>query len=250
MKKTLFLGIIALIVSNLNAQITLKHTFSGNISVVNTHHKTVYFDAVINGNQFDFYNEDYSFYKTVTVAPLYGCKAYYISNVSDNLFNTDNDLEFTCAFLDTLNNQGYKLQLINENGTVIKDFGSVVNWGFPHKTVNNDVRFLVTRYVTYPAVSETEIYSLPGSIASTKALVSEANEYAPYPNPAKNFINLKYNLNQSEVENLQIFNSAGQIIETKQIGGAFDKIVLDISSYPSGQYFYKYKTITQKFIVE
>ena len=94
MKRTLFLGIVALIVSNLNAQITLEHTFSGNISVVNTHHKTVYFDAVINGNQFDFYNEDYSFYKTVTVIPPYGCKAYFISDVSDNLFNTDNDLEF------------------------------------------------------------------------------------------------------------------------------------------------------------
>lgn len=250
MKNQLLLLLTVLIASSLNAQITLEHTYSGYISVANTHLKTVYYKGPINNNQYEFYNSDYSFYKSVTVTLPYGCRGAHISNLSDKLFNTDDVLEFTCAFLDTLNNTGYYLKLIDENGNDLIDFGNVANWGYPHKTVNNEVRFLVIRYTSYPTDTETDIYSLPGSIASTKSLISEITENNPYPNPANDFIYLRYKINQSEIVDLQIFNSAGQIIDTKRIGGAFDRIRLNVSDYTPGHYIYKYKSITQSFIVE
>ena len=252
MKKSIFLFIVTVFVSNLNAQITLENTFSDNFYYsTNTHLKTLYYSAYpVNGNQFIFYNEDYSYYKTVTIMPPSGYNCNGIANISDHLFNSDDLIEFTCVFFDTLNNSGYLLKLYNENETEIQDFGTAYA-GYAYKTVNNEVRFSTYKYTNYPNPDyETDVYSLPGSIASTKSIKSGISEYLPYPNPANTIIYLKYNLDQSEIENLQIFNSSGQIIETKKIGGAFDKIKLDISSYPSGQYFYKYKTNTQKFIVE
>ncbi len=252
MKKSIFLFIVTVIVSNLNAQITLENTFSDNLYYfTNTHLKTLYFSASpVNGNQFIFYNEDYSYYKTVTITPPSGYKCFGIGNISDHLFNSDDLIEFTCVFGDTLNNSGYLLKLYNENETEMQNFGNAYS-SYAYKTINNDVRFSVFKYVDYPNSDyETDVYSLPGSIASARSLKSEACEYLPYPNPANTIIYLKYNLDQSEIENLQIYNSFGQIIETKKIGGAFNRIKLDISSYPSGQYFYNYKTNTQKFIVQ
>jgi hypothetical protein len=213
--------------------------------------KTFYYSASpVNGNQFIFYNEDYSYYKTVTITPPSGYRCFMIGNISDHLFNSDDLFEFTCSFLDTLNNSGYLLKLYNENEIEIQDFGNASS-GYAYKTINNDIRFSVFKYLDYPNPDyETDVYSLPGSIASTKFIKSGISEYLPYPNPTNTIIYLKFNLDQSEIENLQIYNSSGQIIETKKIGGAFDRIKLDVSSYPSGQYFYKYKTNTQKFIVQ
>lgn len=251
MKKQLLLLLFVLIKICLNAQITLEQTYAGYIFAANTHLQTVYYSIYpVNSNQFNFYNEDYSFYKTVTVTPPTGYICSQISNVSDNLFNNDDLIEFTCTFFDNSSSTGYLLKLYNETGNELFNFGNSFS-GWYYKTFNDEVRFNVLRYINYPnAEYETDIYSLPGSMVSAKSLISEINEISPYPNPANNFINLTYNIDQSEIVDLQIFSLNGHLIETKKIGGAFDRIRLDVSNYSSGIYFYQYKSETEKFIVE
>jgi hypothetical protein len=250
--RKILLGLFTIIQVGVNAQITLDHTFvNKQIINTNTHLKTVYFDSAPINNQINFYNENYTFYKTTTITPPTGYKLNNITNVSDQLFNTDNLLEFTCLFIDTLNNTGYNLKLINENGVELFDFGNAY-YGYAHKTVTNQTRFIVWNYTNYPNPNiETNIYSIPGTIVTGKnSIENDFSNNNPFPNPATSYINLKYNINQSEVTDLSIYKSNGQLIETMKIGGDFNTIKLDISKYSKGIYFYKYNSESKKFIVQ
>ena len=250
MKKISTILLIVVFVTNAMAQITIDHTFTGDISVVNTHLKTVYYKGPINDNQFEFYNEDYSFYKSVTLTPPEGCEAYTLLNLSDKLFNNDELLEFTCIFYDTVNGTGSYMKLINENGTELFDFGNVASFGLLMKTKNNDVKFLVDYYVNYPTETETKVYSLPGSLTTVQPISAVSEQILPYPNPASSHIYLKYSIGQTEKVDLQIYNSSGQLIDTKKIGGAFDKIKLNVSNYKPGLYYYRYNASSHPFIVK
>jgi len=236
---------------NIIAQINFEQTlFGGSVQHVKTHLKSVYYIVNINTNQITFYNENYSIYKIVTINPPSGYKVNFITNVSDMLFNNDNLLEFTCGLRDTLNNTGYLLKLYDENGNELFNFGNATS-AYPYQTFNSQLRFSVFRYSNYPNNTETDVYSLPGTMITGKVNIeNDYPKYNPYPNPSSSIINLKYYLKNSEVEILNIFNSSGQLIEAIKIGGALDEIKLDVTNYAKGLYFYKYKNETKKFIVE
>ncbi|WP_462280808.1 T9SS type A sorting domain-containing protein [Salinivirga cyanobacteriivorans] len=250
MKKISTILLIIAFVTNAIGQITLDHTFIGDVSLVNTHLKTVYYKGPVNDNQFEFYNEDYSFHKAVTVTPPEGCETYLLLHLSDKLFNNDELLEFTCIFYDTINGTGSYMKLINENGTELFDFGNVASYGQVMLTKSNGVKFLVDQYVNYPTEMETKVFSLPGSLTATEPINLEAEQVLPYPNPASSHIFLKYSIGQTEKVDLQIYNSSGQLIDTKKIAGAFNKIKLNVSNYAPGLYYYRYNARTHPFIVK
>jgi len=70
-----------------------------------------------------------------------------------------------------------------------------------------------------------------------------------YPNPANTTITLPYQLKQGEKSAMHIYNINGQLVETKQVDYVFDKILLNVSSYASGTYFYEVNGVSNKFIV-
>lgn len=253
--KNLLLILFTIIQMSLFAQVTLEHTFvNESVQHTKTHLKSVYYVSQPTSNQIIFYNENYSFYTTTTITPPNGYELYLVGSVSDQSFNTDNLMEFTCGFVDTLNNSGYMLKLYNENGLELYNFGNMFMGAF-HTTYTGQARFSVSRYTNYPnPFFETDIYSLPGSIiagiAGENSTENKSLENNPYPNPANDYINLKYDINHSEITDLNIFNSNGQLVETMKIGGDFNTIKLDVSSYSKGIYFYRYNFESKKFIVK
>jgi len=245
-----------------NAQINLEHTFSGQV----TYQGTYFYNTGLNlflhtnttTNQVRLYNEDYSLYKTISITPPSNYNFAGVSLLSKNLFNSDNKLEFIATFfnpnvLSENNHNSYNFcRIINEEGQVIKDFNksytlspSVI------KLSNGQWKLSLTRslYPT-PVTYTTEIYSLPGTLPNS---ISEQgyNPLQPaYPNPAHTIITLPYQLKQGEFSTMNIYNINGQLVETKQLGCDFDKILLNVSNYTKGMYIYEVKGVSNKFIVE
>ena len=254
-----------------NAQITLEHTFDGNIEyqggqflpVINLY--LPYYEAV---NPIRLYNEDYSLYKSITITPPAN---YSVSNLylfSKNIVTTDNKVTFFVNFINpnaTNSNQSYILRLYDEDGTMVKDFGYAatgLSFSF-HLVTNNKYRLKILRLTsTTPYTYKTEIYSLPGIYVpeeppvippgTTTSFASSRMETGlfSYPNPANEIITLPYQLKQGEISVMRIYNTNGQLIDTKQIDYVFDKILLNVSGYSKGVYLYEVNGKSNRFIVE
>ncbi|MBQ4442419.1 MAG: T9SS type A sorting domain-containing protein [Bacteroidales bacterium] len=96
------------------------------------------------------------------------------------------------------------------------------------------------------------IYSLGGNYnPGTMVTYTRMGDYPnPYPNPTQNTITLPYTLHPGETTQLKVFNINGQLMETFNIGGDFDKILLNVNDYPKGTYIYTYNGVSKKFVVQ
>jgi hypothetical protein len=260
----------------LNAQIELEHTFLNesmnfNIGLVNGEfnilqdpvtypENSFYFTKIVdNSYRIKIYNSDYSLHtnETYQFTPPSG---YEVSSVlpSKKLFNADDNYEFMVTFSRisyvSYDNESYKTILYDIKGNVIKDFGasnSIYVYSYL-LIINNSYKLLIQRtlYDTERnRFTNTEIYSVPGTHSSSASELKASKSQSPYPNPANSIITLPYQLKQGETSVMRIFNINGQLIETKQIDFVFDKILLNVSAYTKGVYFYEVNGVSSRFIV-
>ena len=228
-----------------NAQINLQHTFDGGYVsfaggyVYNNDAGCYYTSSSITNGQVKLYNADFSLYKTINVP-----NAQVVNCVTRNLFNSDRKIEFYVYTYNT-NTGIFHSYLYNEDGTVIKDFGDGSSGGGVIK-VNGQFKLFVNRLLN--STYTTDIYSLPGTVSAVPS--QNVNEMQfPYPNPANSIITLPYQLKQGEISEMHIYNISGKLIETKHIDFVFDKILLNVSNYPKGEYIYEVNGVSNKFIV-
>lgn len=243
----------------LNAQITLEHTFdsyvifSASTQINYTGDANYYIPINSTNNQIKLYNIDYSLYKTVSITPPSGYQITFISYLTKHLFNSNDKMEFFVELTGpTTDMTVYKcLRLYDEDGVLLKDFGYDYTVSASIHKIDDDYRLSVLRYLYSDTPSyKTEIYSLPGTVYYNISEVENSNILTPFPNPATTLINLPYKLNQGEDPIMRISNIQGQLIELKQVNQVLDKIILDVSNYSKGIYFYELNGISNKFIVE
>lgn len=242
------------------AQITLEHTFNGNANFCNAYilNGDVNYYSIINStdNQIKLFNMDYSLYKTITILPPSGYKISGVSFFTKHLFNNDDKIEFLVMFYSSTSNSNLNTtnKLYNEDENLIKDFGYYYLSTTNIIKINDQYRLLLLCYTnnTLPFTYKTEIYSLPGTMSSSIAETENINKHfsLPFPNPSNSFINLPYQLNQGQQSVMRIFNTQGQLIEIKQLDYEFDKIILNVSNYSKGIYFYEVNGISNTFIVQ
>ncbi|MDR2009683.1 MAG: T9SS type A sorting domain-containing protein [Bacteroidales bacterium] len=246
-----------------NAQITLEHTFNGQTSYGKYYLFTGDIDYYIMtddvNNQVKFYNPDYSLYKSVNITPASGYKLNSASLYYTTLFNSDNKIEFIVQFHDPAaisegnHNSNYKLIVYNEDGTIIKDLGSFYLCSPSICQINNgDYKLVLLKWIynSGTTTQKTDIYSLPGTVISGISSLDEgSSDQFPFPNPAGSIINLPYKLNPGETAVMNIYNVQGKLIEQKTVDHSFDKIMLDVSNYQTGNYIYEVNGISNKFIV-
>ena len=250
-----------------NAQISLEYTFDGSVSWngsiqfdQNLYPANCYYNASVNGNSYvvKIYNADYSVYADTTYnfTPPDGYKVSGIS-MSRKIFNSDDNYEFLVTYKRTDNtsdNTTSKVILCNQDGSLIKDFGSaylIMASTYLH-IANNQFRLIVTKYY-YDGTNvsvKTEVYSFPGTPPSSVASLKANGYQPPYPNPANSVIELPYQLRQGEMSVMNIYNINGKLIETKKIDSVFDKILLNVSSYIKGLYLYEVNGVSNRFIVD
>ncbi|MDR2835924.1 MAG: T9SS type A sorting domain-containing protein [Bacteroidales bacterium] len=271
MKKLFYTNLMVLMLllsQSTKAQINLEHTFDeymtwqGNFYYESSLYPSgCYYVATIINNSYNvkIYNADYSVNSnnTYNFTPPSGYKVLSVSR-SQKTFNTDNNYEFLVRYEKTdyisHDNTNQNLILCNQNGTTIKDFG-FANYIYVYPSLhiaNNHLRLLVSKeyYNGNTTNQQVEIYSVPGEVPSGIKPTNISNSLSPFPNPASSTITLPYQLKQGEMSVMHIYNINGQLIETKQIGFDFDKILLNISSYAKGMYLYEVNGVSNRFIVE
>ena len=249
MKKLFIILGLLILTFNVKAQISLEHTFIS----IGYYSWYFYTDAGIRyygynttTNQMTLYNTDYSIYKTINMVIPSGFKFNSIYCVSEKLFNTDSYIEFIVVIN---NGADYSMKLYNENQEVIKDFGDRY---YAFLILGNGYSKLLTRNINFssqPYIYIDDIYSLPGNMPNSISTLKPTTLQPAFPNPASITVNLPYALENGQRSIMRIFNSNGQLIEQKQIDSAFNMIILNVESYPSGIYLYEYNGVSNRFIV-
>ncbi|MEI6753754.1 MAG: T9SS type A sorting domain-containing protein [Paludibacter sp.] len=240
------------------AQINLEHTFSVNNGsslscfYTNTKGTMFYITPDTLTNQLKIYNTDYSLYKNITIPRQIG----YSMNVlflSEQLFNSNTSIEFVCLFLKYQTSGTLtKIVVYDENGAVLKDFGTYNQYVFPFLSNYNGgtTKLILIKYDSSITPTAYDIYSLTGTLPNKVPETSISDVQSAYPNPSKSIITLPYKLENNKTTVMNIYKLNSQMVDSKQIDSSFDKIQLNVNSYQPGVYIYEYNGVSNKFIVQ
>ncbi|MBQ6083940.1 MAG: hypothetical protein IJK92_06265 [Bacteroidales bacterium] len=238
---------------SLKAQVELENTFNDHVYYYSSLEKYINVTTNKNTISINLYNGDHSVYKSINITPPYGYDYSDINYYSQTLFNDDEDIEFLVTYYNYSEdmNKISICKLYNEQGSVIEDFGysyyvysSLYNEGgfklkLEKRFYNNDSnRFYYS----------TEVYSLPGTGYSLSENGVQVNN-APQNTSAK-VVALPYLLNGGESADLFIYNMENNLVEKKVVDSTFDRIMLDVSGYAPGIYYYTVDGTSHKFIVK
>jgi hypothetical protein len=59
-----------------------------------------------------------------------------------------------------------------------------------------------------------------------------------YPNPASSYLHIEHSLTEQN-PSFVLYNMIGQVVLQKQLSGASELTLIDVSMLPSGSYFYR-----------
>lgn len=124
-----------------------------------------------------------------------------------------------------------------------RDFGSYFRGGI------DDIR-VYNRVLT--AAEITALYN-ETSVVTSNISSTESNSFQNYPNPAHQ--NLYVSTPEYAItDRIEIYNSAGQIIYSKEVNGTMEAELIDVSAFHQGVYYIKIHTnsgtMVNKFIKE
>lgn len=250
MKKTLLLHFALFSTIFCSAQATLEHSYtsdalyySGDTYSFSTQNGLHFYTYDSGSNSLKIYTEAHALYKNVTL-PNNGVTVTSIVCLTDKLFNNDNLIEFiTITFL---NNNTYKMTLINENGVVLQEFGA-----------RNTAKIIKNSSGNYKLVTsgtnqqnlDVDVYALSGTLSTEQFNQLSKLGLLTYPNPADNILNISNSVDSGEAAKLEIFSMNGsKILEKNVIGNSEKTVSVDISDLSNGMYIYKINGKQNKFI--
>lgn len=258
MKKFIITLTSLFFVSFFFAQITFDHTYPVNKNLALTKfqisgYKYTQLDAA--NSKIYVYNTNHSLYKTISI-PSLGNQIQYISYLSENLFDLDNQMEYALVTAATPSSAA-KFYLFEENGTqtMFKDSASL-SISFSSAFQNSDGIYFDGTNVkmrltvgSNPQNARAEIYTLPGSIpcyaCSSGTLTgvqqntnSEPSNALFYPNPVEDQLKLHYQLpKEAKYASIKVTDIEGKLVEEFEITPSFDYLLLP-SNYNNGLYLY------------
>ena len=218
-----------------------------------------YFDKEINKIVFKTFSSNFS--ETEKTFPVPNIDGYVISDAGDvemyqHVFNNDDDFEFVCEYKSTSagydDNDYKKLVVIDSKGNIIKDFGTAQYFAFVRYIflVNNQATICI--YKDIDNQSTFEIYSVPTTVNPNqlKSATISNPTLSAFPNPAKTFVNLSYNVSGVEDAEMVITDASGRVVERRIVNAMQDNLRLNVANYKRGMYFYEVQGFTGRFIVE
>lgn len=254
MRKTaLFLSLLMSICFVSNAQYTMLFDFNSGSDLVHnfdTKTQTMYYILEYNAQTAHFYNQDFSFYKSVTAPTIEGYEIYMghaFKNVSTDVFNADALIEFSFIYHRDLGSMS-SVFIFNENGYQIAVYDSAQIREI-YMAKNGQIRMDLQKYEWPSVVSNTQTYLLQESPNSINPAHQKEYIQPAYPNPSNTSINLPYSLEAGQIAEMEIYDMQGNLIDTFKIGSHFDQIMLNTSTYQPGMYIYRYNKKSEQFIV-
>jgi len=256
MKLTRFLPTLILFfqVISTYGQIELEKTFY--FPNCTTLVKTFYADSktfycILDNESINIFNQDYSLYKQI----IRGNSSERFEEVyllSDNLFNSDNKIEFITKKCS--NNECYFV-LLDENGDSLTYFGQKKYdgclWDLPQnfiqciKTIDNKTKLIVNA----SNCDSIYIYNLPGALSVSQENLMKSQNLALFPNPTNDFVTITTDLSNKN-RTINIFDNNGRIVKVIPYDSGLTKMTLDIKNFKSGVYIYRLDDKTGKFIVK
>ena len=209
-------------------------------------------------NHFDLYNEDYTLYRSVDIPYDYvGSAQYNMFYVTRSLFDCDTtNVEYLISWsgqtqqwtkviredgTELLSEEGvvntaYNITVSESNGIVSGPNGSLLRleggfWGSPLSRIFHLCGQLPQNYSR-----------MDSTMTGLTEVDQPLDQLKLYPNPSDSQINIDYDLEGKKKGVLEIYNMEGQLIEQKNLGDFFDKVMLDVSEYTSGTYIVKIQT--------
>ncbi len=276
MKRASF--ILGLLISlTLNSQINLENTYPSTSSLTamsvvrltKSGYKYVYTDNV--AKTVKLYNLNHSLWKTMTMTVPSGATLFFgAGNISDSLFNTDAQIEYTYSYWitnytttpATFTSGAY---VMSESGTPLLHIPqcrilSVANTG----TANGWKLLASVDSANKMAVREHRVYSLVGGLPMNTStgtstivnpppppnptittIIGETTSNpvymsAPIPNPTMGKSVIAYQLPQGQVQSeIVIFDINGKELKRYVVDGNFNTLELDNSDLSSGTYLYQ-----------
>ncbi|ASE63100.1 T9SS C-terminal target domain-containing protein [Chryseobacterium indologenes] len=255
MKKLLFSAVALMAANFAFAQLTLEHSFTNEDAFVYSSPTETFYVSKTTDHKLKVYNSSYALYKTVTVPMPAGFNRldFYgeAFSISKNIFNTDSKFEFMVSISnDTYTS--YKLILINEDGTLIKDFhtdpNKLYDGGFNvfHDGATNTNKLIVHSGTAFnnSSIPLTEVYSLPTSVLTAKE-IQAGSQLSAFPIPTNKILNV---VNPGSGANkIEVFDVTGKLVLNQSFSASEGKISVDVESLPKGIYIYKIGTLSSKF---
>jgi hypothetical protein len=268
--KTKLFSVVSSVLLTFNSfsQITLEHSyppssfifyFGGNslkvVNFANSGYKYRLIDTLSTNPlvyQIKYFNLNHSLWKTITIpAPnYYMCNPPYafLSDIlydSETLFNSNSNVEVLCMFnFCSTTSSVYLIKIIDETST---DLWSGVISKLPDypqlfSTGSNGWKLIVAEYdtLTY-TYTGNNVYSLPGTYPTQVVQHNngDVNLALPYPNPTDKQITIPYNIPKGTQAQIIVYDMSGKEVEKFNIDSIFNNLILDVSKYPKGVYFYK-----------
>jgi len=225
-------------------QITLEKDYNGSVLFAYLE-SNAYYSANYTSNQVAIYGLDYSLKKYINLTPPANMYLYDVAFVSKHVFNDDDLFELIAVYYnytptsDTGGYYYYTTQVVNENGTVLLD---IPDGSYSDLIAYNDGSVKLMAYIYDFSISlyvlNTQIYSLPGTLASSTLENSEISLKNPYPNPASNYINIPYRLDNESPAELILVDISGQEINRVDLPSSSENIMLNTGNLKPGNYIY------------
>lgn len=240
MKKVTLSFILFFTIFRLNSQINLEHTYNVNSSssfISTILLSTSGYKYIITDNslgQAKLYNTNHSLWKTLTWPVVSGFNSNII-NISENLFNLDNQIEFIVYSSTTTAPIQYNTKIYSETGAVIRDFPNRA-WNGVFSAGANSYKLILTDGNTI-----RDVYSLPGTSSNLGVPNNPMSELSgiSFPNPTSETISIPYQLANGQTSGqLNVYNSTGVLVESFQVDSNFSDLILDVSNYSNGLYRY------------
>ena len=231
------------------ANLSLEHQFESVVSrtILENSGEKYYTSLYPLNSQAKIYNADYSIWKTVDL-PIAGefYKISTISNLSENKFNSDNLVEFSCSYVfesltfDTF----FESRIINENGLSLLTVPGAYNLTLDEKP-NLTNKILGLMYANGGSQPPTSTVYDTGILSTTNfkiAIITIA------PNPVNNEFNI---FSTKSVKQINIFNSIGKLVLTES---ALNLTKIELKNFANGIYLVQMKDdennqTTQKIII-
>ena len=262
MKKKILLPFILsfLLITSLRSQISIDQTYNGTyFSIVkfsSAGYKYVVDDHT--ARTLKIFNTNNTLLTTINI-PSQIPANYFVYNLSDNLFDLNNDFEY--VVMTQASSSPSKVYVFKDNGTQMFFLDSAYfdSGNLNGNSVLNQVsifnngtgaKMKLGRFSTFPgSISKWTVYSLPGTIpciqcSATGTTVGrpeyQNNNSEPvfYPNPANDQLKLKYELPKDyKTAYVKVQDMQGKEIETFRVTNDFNFIYLP-KDYNNGLYIY------------
>lgn len=260
------------------AQITLENTYDSIMSNDNT--KLYHVKLDVSGDKYVkvveniygtsnrkivLYDMNHSIWKTIDISALPVIDDgmgnyvyyYYIFYLSENLFNTDSNVEF--IYYNSSGSAGY-LKVINELG--VEQFSSDSAYLFvnsPNLQDNGPIfnstagTKMILHY--FGAINKAKVFSLPGTYTGIQPVLGGGESFvSAFPNPTNGQAKLDYKFPTGITTGIiKVYDSAGNLMKSFNVDNSFDNVLLSTADVNAGTYFYSLETTqsvsTKKLVV-